>query len=231
MEPKDYLCVALDMDDRNRILDLVHELKGHVGFFKLNSAFTRFGPGLVEDIKEIGGKVFLDLKFHDIPNTVASYAKACAELGVDMFNVHAAGGMEMMKAAAVNAGSARVIAVTVMTSISQQGMNREMNIAGKVEDQVHRWAKLSSEAGLHGIVCSAADLHAFRDELPKDFMYVTPGVRPAGADHQDQKRVFTPSKAINSGSSLLVVGRAILGADDRVAAAKAIVDEIASALH
>ncbi|MFA5125849.1 MAG: orotidine-5'-phosphate decarboxylase [archaeon] len=215
--------VCLPLDGLNTLKELkerVEELSPVVGLFKIGKeSFTRFGPESIRAVKEAGGEVFLDLKYHDIPNTVKGAAGAATERGVFMFNVHASGGKEMMKAALQGANEMaeklgiqrpRVIAVTILTSIDQKIMNEELKVSGKVEEQVLNLALLTKESGLDGIVCSAADLYAIRDKLPKEFMFVTPGIKgvntPAGAD---QKRVFTPRNAIEDGSTILVVGRAI----------------------
>ncbi len=215
--------VCLPLDGLNTIEELkerVRELSPVVGLFKIGKeSFTRFGPEAIKVVRENGGEVFLDLKYHDIPNTVKGAASAATELGVKIFNVHAIGGKEMMinalqganeKAIELGIERPKIIAVTILTSIDQKIMNDEIRISGTVEDQVLNLALLAKKSGLDGIVCSAADLYAIREKLPKDFMFVTPGIKgvnfPAG---KDQKRVFTPKNAILAGSTILVVGRAI----------------------
>jgi orotidine-5'-phosphate decarboxylase len=215
--------VCLPLDGLNTIEELkerVEELSPVVGLFKIGKeSFTRFGPAAVQAVKEKGGEVFLDLKYHDIPNTVKGAASAATEIGVYMFNVHASGGSAMMKAALDGANETatklgikrpKVIAVTILTSIDQKILNEELKVNGIVEEQVLNLAQLTQKAGLDGVVCSAADLYAIKDKLPSGFMFVTPGIAgvntPAGAD---QKRVFTPGNAIQDGSTILVVGRAI----------------------
>lgn len=237
---REMLCLPLDMDDNGRIMQTVDELWDLVGYWKLNFAYTNYGPELVKAIKDKGGKVFLDLKFHDIPNSVAGYARAAVRLGVDMFNVHASGGHEMMESAqkaaeqeASRSGIQRpkIIAVTVLTSLDKDIMNNQLNISGEVEEQVLRLAKLTQKSGLDGVVCSAADLHAIKDKLPEDFLFVTPGVKGVTtAAGSDQKRVFSPGNAVEDGSSMLVVGRAILDAPDRRAAAYEILQDMAKKL-
>lgn len=237
---KEFLCLALDIDDKEEIINLVEELKDYVGYFKINSAFTKYGPELIKEIKQRGGKIFLDLKFHDIPNTIESYAKAVTEMGVDIFNIHASGGMEMMKHAKKGMDyicntkqipKPKLIAVTILTSIDRTIMNNELSIQGEVDSQVNNLAVLASESGMDGIVCSAKDLATIKKNLPKDFFFITPGIKgkstPAGTD---QKRVYGAADAIKEGSSLLVVGRAILNAEDRKKAAKEILKDIAGAL-
>lgn len=238
-QAKDYICVALDIDDKEEILKTVDELKDVVGYFKLHFGITRHGMGLVDEIKKKGVKVFLDFKFHDIPNTVAGYARAATNMGIDIFNLHASGGREMMEAAVRGANEEaekncgvkpKIIAVTVLTSLDKNNLNNELGISGNVEDTVLRLGKLTRESGLDGIVCSAADLKSIKDKLPDNTFYITPGIRPVGVSSDDQKRVMTPQNAIKDGSSLLVIGRAITGADDKKKAAIEILDDIAKAL-
>ena len=235
------MCLPLDVLHSLAEVDaLVRELSPYVGLFKVGKeSFTRFGPAVVDLVKRLGAGVFLDLKYHDIPNTVKGAARAATETGVAMFNVHASGGLAMMRAAKQGVEEAnlpggsrpKVIAVTVLTSIDEEILNRECGVPGSVENQVLRLAKLTETAGLDGIVCSAADLHALKGELSAGFVFVTPGIKgtatPAGAD---QKRVFSPGRAVAAGSSLLVVGRAITGAADRPAAARELLRDIANVL-
>ena len=215
--------VCLPLDGLVTIDDIkarVEELSPVVGLFKIGKeTYIRFGPEAVKVVQGYGANVFLDLKYHDIPNTVRGAAEAASQLGVYMFNVHASGGLEMMQAAVEGArvgvkkygtNVPKIIAVSVLTSINEDILNNQLKIPGKVEEQVLSLAKLANEAELDGIVCSAADLHTIRDKLPEDFIYVTPGIKgprtPAG---DDQKRVFTPGNAVEDGSSILVIGRAI----------------------
>ncbi len=199
---------------------MVEELSPVVGLFKIGKeSYTRFGPASVELVQTYGANVFLDLKYHDIPNTVKGAADAATQLGVYMFNVHASGCIEMMRAAVDGAQNAshkyqkpmpKIIGVTLLTSIDEQMLHEQLHINESLQNHVLHYAKLSQTAGLDGIVCSAADLSAIRTSLPPQFMYVTPGIQgpntPAGSD---QKRVFTPGNAIKDGSTILVVGRAI----------------------
>jgi len=234
--------VCLPLDGLNTIEEVkarVEELSPVVGMFKIGKeSFTRFGPDVVKLVHDNGSEIFLDLKYHDIPNTVKGAAKAATELGVYVFNVHASGGKKMMQAAVEGVNEAaeekglrkpKVIGVTVLTSIDKEIMNNDLNVQGEVEDQVLRLAKLANDSGLNGVVCSAADLHAIKDKLPKDFMYVTPGIKGPNTDAgSDQKRVFTPGNAVEDGSTILVIGRAITAAEDRVQAAKEVLQDIAS---
>ncbi len=231
--------VCLPLDGLHSLEDVsarIQELSPMVGMFKIGKElFTRFGPEVVKLVQKYGANMFLDLKYHDIPNTVKGAANAAAQLGVYMFNVHASGGLEMMQAAMQGAreGAAesgnpvpKVIAVTVLTSLNQENLTQH-GITGTVENNVLRLAQLARQAGLDGIVCSAADVAAIKPHLPDDFMFITPGVKgprtPAGSD---QKRVATPGNAVKDGSSILVIGRAITAAEDKVQAAKEVLQDI-----
>lgn len=238
---REMVCLPLDgLRSLAEVEDTVAELSPFVGRFKVGKeSFTRFGPKVVGLVREHGAGVFLDLKYHDIPNTVRGAARAATELGVAMFNVHAAGGLAMMQAARQGVDEAvpsagerpKIVAVTVLTSIDNEILNRECGVPGPVEEQVLRLARLAAAAGLDGIVCSAADLHALQGALDPDFLFVTPGIKgtttPAG---EDQKRVFSPGRAVAAGSSLLVVGRAITAAADRPAAARDVLQDIVNVL-
>ncbi|MCL2677767.1 MAG: orotidine-5'-phosphate decarboxylase, partial [Clostridiales bacterium] len=226
---KDKLIVALDVAGRAQALRLVEALSGHVGAFKIGmQLFDSEGPQIVRDVQALGGRVFVDLKFHDIPNTVAEAAKVISQKGAFMFTVHASGGYKMMRAAAeasreaaLQAGVGRplVVGVTVLTSISQQVFNEEIGIPRTIAEQVVDWAKLAQKAGLDGVVASPLELAAIREACGKDFLIVTPGVRPRWAAANDQERVMTPGEAIAQGASYLVVGRPITAhADPRAAA-------------
>lgn len=184
------------------------------------------GPEIVRYVKSLGHSVFLDLKLHDIPNTVQSAMRVLSNLGVDMTNVHAAGGVEMMKAAREGLGQGpKLIAVTQLTSTSDEQMKADQNIQTSLVESVLHYAKKANEAGLDGVVCSAREVAVIKDATSEDFVCLTPGIRPAGAAVGDQKRVMTPSQASAIGSSYIVVGRPITKADDPVAAYKAIYDE------
>lgn len=220
---RERISLALDLHDEERIVAAVDELSDLVGYFKLNSAFTLFGPPLVRRILDRGAKVFLDLKLHDIPNTLAGYGEAVTQLGVHIVTTHVAGGAEMLKefARSVEATARRLdkqppklIGITVMTSIGQAALNQEVGVPGKLEDEVLRKALIAASAGLDGIVCSVGELEAVRSKLPRDFCYVTPGVRPSGGSGHDHQRVYSYEQAAAAGSSLLVVGRSILNEKD-----------------
>ena len=184
------------------------------------------GPEIVSYLKDLGHSVFLDLKLHDIPNTVKSAMKVLSHLGVDMTNVHAAGGVEMMKAAREGLGKeAKLIAVTQLTSTSEEQMRDFQNIQTSLQESVIHYAKKTAEAGLDGVVCSAQEVKLIKEATSKDFICLTPGIRPVGATVGDQKRVMTPADAYQIGSDYIVVGRPITQAEDPAAAYHAIKDE------
>ncbi|MCE5322211.1 orotidine-5'-phosphate decarboxylase [bacterium] len=234
---KQKIIIPLDVDIPDKAVELVHKLSGEVGAFKVGLELINIaGPAIFDKIKSAGAdKVFYDCKLHDIPNTVAGASRAIAKRGLWLFNVHCAGGLDMMKAAkqasvesAEQAGvePPKVIGVTILTSIDQCVLNDQMRVPGTVADQVVHFAKLAKEAGLDGVVASAHEIEKIRQACGDNFMIVTPGVRPAGGDVGDQKRVMTPGEAVRRGSDYLVIGRPIIKAGDPVAAARAIADEI-----
>ena len=214
--------VALDVPTQAAALDLAQRLQSHVGGFKIGlELFTSCGPRIVE---EIGAPdVFLDLKFHDIPNTVAGCSRAAARMGVKIFNVHCLGGSRMMRAAAEAArgenSDAKVIGVTILTSHDEASLG-ELGLQGSPEENVVKLAELAQSSGLDGVVCSPLEIEKIRAACGDDFLIVTPGVRPATAELGDQKRVLTPQQALDAGANWLVVGRPITGASDPVAAAQ-----------
>jgi len=184
------------------------------------------GPEVVLYLKKLGHSVFLDLKLHDIPNTVKSAMRVLSDLGVDMTNVHAAGGVEMMKAAREGLGKeAKLIAVTQLTSTSEEQMRDFQNIQTSLQESVIHYAKKTAEAGLDGVVCSAQEVKLIKESTSQDFICLTPGIRPSGAALGDQKRVMTPADAYQIGSDYIVVGRPITQATDPVVAYHAIKDE------
>ncbi|HKJ71126.1 MAG TPA: orotidine-5'-phosphate decarboxylase [Gammaproteobacteria bacterium] len=194
--------------------------------------FTRAGPAAVERLREAGREVFLDLKFHDIPNTVAGAVAAAADIGAWMVNVHASGGPRMMEAAREALADFRqrpwLIAVTVLTSMDAEEL-RAVGVADDPEAQVRRLARLAAEAGLDGVVASPREVPVLRQELGKEFLLVTPGVRPAGADAGDQRRIATPGQAVADGADYLVVGRPLTAAEDPAAAWQALGAELGEA--
>lgn len=229
-DPK--VIVALDYADAASALDLVGKLDPAACRLKVGKElFTATGPQLVEKLVAHGFGVFLDLKFHDIPNTVGKACEAAAKLGVWMLNVHASGGLAMMQAAREGVErSGRtpfLIAVTVLTSMDQSTLN-QIGVPGEVRKQVANLAGLTSQAGLDGVVCSAQEASELRNQLGQDFLLVTPGIRPADASLDDQSRVMTPTLALQAGASYLVIGRPITQARDPLAALHAINQEIAA---
>jgi len=233
LQPRDRLIVALDVPGATQARRIVQTLGGTATTYKIGKQlFTAEGPQVVRDLVSSGRKVFLDLKFHDIPNTVAAAVKAAAQLGVGMMTVHASGGSKMLKAAVEAAAQypARplVLAVTVLTSLSDSDL-QELGIAGNVQTQVLRLGALARAAGCGGLVASAQEAQELRRELGEDFAIVTPGIRPADSASGDQARVVTPRDAIAAGATHLVVGRPILDAPDPARAAEQIVQEIEAA--
>ncbi|OAT86736.1 orotidine-5'-phosphate decarboxylase [Desulfotomaculum copahuensis] len=237
---REKLIVALDVDTKEQALQLVELLQPYAGMFKTGmQLFYSAGPAVVSVLKERGAGVFLDLKLHDIPNTVGHAAAVLTRLGVSMLTVHAAGGAAMMRAAAAAAGEEadrlkirrpRVLAVTVLTSIDEQAFNRELGLSGTVQDRVAAWSALARECGLDGVVASAREAALVCRECGPDFLVVTPGIRPAGAGSGDQRRIMTPAAALAAGASHLVVGRPVTGAPDPAAAARALLAEMAGAV-
>jgi orotidine-5'-phosphate decarboxylase len=230
---KDKILVALDVESGAEALRLADALRGAVGGFKIGSRlFTAEGPAIVRALSERGERVFLDLKFHDIPNTVATAVAAAVDLGVWMVNVHASGGVPMMRAARAAAHEAAakrhltpplVIAVTVLTSMNQTTL-AETGVAIELMDQVLRLAELTKDAGLDGVVASPRETASIRRRCGADFAIVTPGIRGGTADAAkgDQERTMTPDEAVAAGASYLVIGRPIIAAPDPVAAAQAV---------
>ncbi len=232
----DRLVLALDVDDDREALGLVAELKDAVGLFKVgHQLFTAYGPDIVRRITASGGRVFLDLKYHDIPNTVAKASAEAVKLGASIFNVHALGGLAMMKAAADSAKETAekyslprpvVLAVTVLTSMDQRGLQRELKITRPLQREVCHLAKLARRAGLDGVVASPQEIKMLRRSIGGAFVVLTPGVRPAWAGKDDQKRTMTPAEAVAAGADYLVIGRPVLKAEDRRAAVEKILEEI-----
>jgi orotidine-5'-phosphate decarboxylase len=234
VSPKERLIVALDVPTAVDAQEIIYELADSVTFYKVGlQLFTAEGPGIVSELVNSGRKVFLDLKLHDIPNTVAGAVKAASELGVHMLTVHAAGGSRMLKEAVEAArgepAAPMILAVTVLTSFSQSDLEQS-GVKTDISHQVRHLATLAKAAGCDGVVTSPHEAQALRSALGGEMAIVTPGIRPAGSDAEDQSRISTPASAIRAGASHLVVGRPILGAENRLHAAKAIIDEIAASL-
>lgn len=228
MNARDRLVVALDVPQEEAARALVGRLAGHVGLFKVGSqVFTAAGPGLVREIVGRGEKVFLDLKFHDIPNTVAGAVSSASRLGVSLVDVHGLGGKAMMEAAvgALPAMGTRLLAITILTSHDEESLG-EIGVNGSMAESVRRLAQLAKEAGADGVVASPHEVAIVREACGSDFLIVTPGIRPAGVALGDQARAATPAAALAAGADYLVVGRPITGAADPAAAADAIVREM-----
>lgn len=231
LEHSKKVLIALDYDDQQTALNFVKQLSPDTCRLKVGKEmFTYFGPAFVKELIDLGFDVFLDLKFHDIPNTVAKAVTAAAKMGVWMVNVHASGGVEMMtkaKQALEQFGDKAplLIAVTVLTSMDENELKR-LGVEKTPAEQVIYLAKLAKESGLDGVVCSAQEAKKLKAELGENFKLVTPGIRPAGSDAGDQKRIMTPKQAIEDGSDYLVVGRPITQAADPVAVLKEINDSI-----
>lgn len=234
---KERIIIALDVSTAAEARAIVSELRDEVGAFKIGlQLFTAEGPALVREMAEEGHKIFLDLKFHDIPNTVAKASVEAARLGVWMFNVHTAGGAEMMRAAVnevreacdrENLGLPNIIGVTVLTSHDATTLAETGIVGGDVTRQVERLVSLAFGCGLDGVVASPNEAAVVRKAVGTgNFMIVTPGVRPANATFDDQKRVMTPGAAVAAGSDYLVIGRPVTAAIDRTSVIKGILEEI-----
>jgi len=229
------LCIALDGSDRSWILSTARSLADHVGWLKVGlEAFIAHGPGLVREVAELGPQVFLDLKLHDIPATVRRAAANCANCGAAMFTVHAGGGRLMLEAAVGGAGEAehgdppRVLAVTVLTSLDRAAL-AELGLEREPDELVVSWARLAQRSGLTGVVASAREAAAVRRACGDELCIVTPGIRPASSETDDQRRVLTPAEAIRAGADILVVGRPVTRAADPAEAAQRIVEEMTAA--
>jgi orotidine-5'-phosphate decarboxylase len=229
-DPRERLIVALDVSSAAAAHKIVAAVGDSARLYKVGlQLYTAEGPQIVRDLVGSGRQVFLDLKYHDIPNTVAAAVKEASKLGVSMVTVHAAGGGKMLRAA-VEAGrntsaGPMILAVTVLTSLDSRDLEHA-GVRGSVLDQVSRLAGLAIANGCHGVVASAQEAATLRGELGDDFLIVTPGVRPPGRDHGDQARVVTPAEAIASGASYIVVGRPITEASDPASEAREILAQI-----
>ena len=227
------LIVALDVQSRAEAVEKVKAIGDSVGFYKIGlELFTAEGPDVVKAVKDLGKKIFLDLKFHDIPRTVERAVRSGGKLGVDLMTIHSVGARAMVQAARAAADEfgpdgPKILAVTVLTSLDEADL-RDVGIVGRTPaEQVMAMAKFATGNGAHGLVCSPKEVGALAKALPSGTLFITPGVRPAGAAVGDQKRVATPADAVRDGATHLVVGRPILQAEDPVAAARAIRAEMA----
>lgn len=233
---KSKIIVALDVANASKAQILIEKLFNYVGGFKVGlELFSSEGPTFVQELTSRGISIFLDLKYHDIPNTVSNASKVATRLKVDMFNVHAAGGKEMMRKAAESAGEEAVIlgvkrpkilAVTILTSLDDIDLRMITGSLDKVVDHVRRRAISAREAGLDGVIASPREIEIIRKDCGEDFLIITPGVRPKESGEQDQKRIMTPREAIKLGADYLVIGRPICQAKNPVVAACEIVREI-----
>ena len=240
MEPKDRIILALDVDSLGAAEETVGMLKGHVGAFKIGfELFVSEGPAVVRAVQRHGGRVFLDLKFHDIPNTVAKAVRAAVRMGAAFLDVHASGGRAMMSAASKAAeaealsygGPAPVcLAVTVLTSLGEKDLRDDLGMDCTPLERVVSFARMAKECGMGGVVASPMEVSGIRQAVGEGFVIVTPGVRPAWANKDDQKRVATPAEAIKAGADFLVIGRPILKAKDPVEAADMVAEEIRTVL-
>lgn len=239
MKPRERIILALDVSDYNEAVEIATNFKEHIEIFKVGSElFTSAGPKIIETIHAMGKKVFLDLKFHDIPNTVTRSSLAVAKLGVFMFNIHTMGGYEMMNATAQalsnfaldnNSVRPKLIGVTILTSIDQTALKDDLGIELRMSAQVKHLASMAERAGLDGVVASAEDAKMIRASTGKGFLIVTPGIRPSWVETNDQKRTLTPKKALQMGADYLVIGRAVTSQPSPLEALKRIESEIADA--
>jgi len=226
-EMRERLIVALDVSSAKAAQALMRQIGDAAVFYKVGlQLFTAEGPGFVAELARSGRKVFLDLKLHDIPNTVAHAVQSASRLGISMLTVHASGGAEMLKAAVEASGPRlNILAVTVLTSLNDQQL-QEIGVAGRTTDQVLRLAALAQTAGCRGVVASPQEVRHLRQAFGGGLVIVSPGIRPAGADKNDQQRIATPREAIRAGASHLVVGRPITDANDPAQAVEAILAEM-----
>ncbi len=252
MQAKDRIILALDVDETAEATLLVQQLAAHVGTFKVGmQLFNSVGPDIVRQIHDLGGRVFVDLKLHDIPNTVAGAARVIARLGCFMYTLHAAGGSAMIQAAADAVRDFRhepvesaepegrglaqapiMLAVTVLTSIDQRQLEQELLITGMpIREVAVRLAKMAQTAGAGGVICSPYEIAAVRDACGPDFVIVTPGIRPVWYGSNDQKRITTPADAVKLGADYIVIGRPITRAPHPASAAIRIAEEIEDAAY
>lgn len=234
---KDRVIVALDIQTQDDFDKLSKSLNGHATYVKVGmELYYSFGPEIIKTLKNLGFKVFLDLKIHDIPNTAKKAVKAITKLGANMINVHAAGGIEMMKAARLGMEEALkentnlerpiIIAVTQLTSTDQAMLENDLCISKPIHEVVVHYAQKAHEAGLDGVVSSPLEVKLIKEKIGKDFLCITPGIRPEGVSGDDQKRVTTPTEAIERGSDYIVMGRAITNATDPAIAYNEIINSL-----
>lgn len=237
---KDRIILALDVDNLDDVEKLVVELKDYVGYFKIGlQLFTSYGPGAIKIVKDNGGKVYYDLKFHDIPNTVAHACSNLVKHDINFFNLHIQGGSKMVAQAvkssketakALNIDPPTILGVSLLSSFGQRTLTEELCVEKNLEDYIMQLTKIAKDSGLDGIVAGASEAKKIRQEFGEDFIILCPATRPTWAAVNDQVRVDTPTEAIKAGVDYLVIGRPITDAVDKVAAVKLIIDEISSAL-
>lgn len=238
---KDRIILALDVDDLSEAEKLVVELKDYVGFFKVGlQLFTSYGFSAIKMIKDNGGKVYCDLKFHDIPNTVSHACSNLIKHNINFFNIHLQGGSKMIAQAvktsketakALEIDPPTILGISLLSSFGQRTLSEELCVEKNIEDYILQLAKLAKDNGLDGIVAGASESKKIRQALGEDFIILCPATRPTWAAVNDQVRVDTPTEAIKAGVDYLVIGRPITDAQDKIAAVKLIIDEINSALH
>ena len=238
MDTEERIILALDVADYGKAVNIIEMFREHIKIFKVGAElFTAVGPKIIEEIHAKGRKVFLDLKYHDIPNTVQNAALAAAEFGVFMLNLHTMGGLEMMErtARAISEFSIRknierpkLLGVTVLTSMDQKTLRDDLGIVQSINTRVRHLTGLALKAGLDGVVASPQEIETIRTQYGHGFLIVTPGIRPSWSKPDDQKRATTPSEALKKGADYLVIGRAIMSQPEPVKALKRITGEIAN---
>lgn len=230
---KEKIITALDVSYDDAV-KLIESIRDNIGFYKVNALYVERAD-IINKIKEFGGKVFLDLKFHDIPFTVGNHCRAATKKGIDMMTIHTCGGIAMMEKAAESVKQTAdelginkpiLLGITVLTSIDLDTLNEELRINGSIEEQVVHLAKLAKQAGLDGVVASPKETALIKRECGEDFLVVTPGIRPRWSVADDQKRITTPKDAIDNGSDFLVIGRAITKSENKVEAVRKIIEEM-----
>jgi orotidine-5'-phosphate decarboxylase len=236
MDPKERIIIALDVSDKNEALDIIKLFEGQISTFKVGAElFTMAGPDIVKEIRSRGNKVFLDLKYHDIPNTVKKATINAASLGASMITLHTLGGLEMMKTAAQaliefslrrNLDRPKLLGVTVLTSINQNILRDEMGMQMSLTAQVKHLANLAKKAGLDGVVASSWEIDTIRPRFGKDFLIVAPGIRTSSSQKDDQMRTLTPREALIKGADYIVLGRAVLTHPDPFKALERIISEL-----
>lgn len=224
------LILALDLPEKEEALELLKKLQGSLEWVKIGlQMYLKYGADFVKEVGGMGFKIFLDLKLYDIPNTVASAVKSLADLPISMLTIHASGGEEMMKAACDAAKETKpdllILGVSVLTSFDDEGLAKT-GVSSRASDQVVKLAKLAETSGMRGLVCSPLEIEILRKTIAPEIALVTPGIRPAGSDANEQKRIMTPSLAAQAGASYIVVGRPILKAADPTQATKEIIAEL-----